>query len=712
MERGLTIFALLWQLAWTLSEIAPRALSDGQPLVIGAVVATVVGLTCVFLALWGPSAMRERISGMRLLDLSLVVACVLVLGLEPSGSGWPAASLMSAVACAVAALTLRTGPAIAVVAAASVVSGGELVVTSGSPFVDAAMFSLYGAALGCGAVVLVWGLRSTGGRLDAAHAEQVQAEAQALADLELARATLEHESRLHDRVLNTLAAIARGGLDDRADEVRTRCGQAASELRSLTSAGATDPRGSWEDVRDEVENLRADGVTVLWEGVDARAVGLPPRVVEAAGTAIAEALRNVVRHAAAEEVRVTVQADARHLRVAIADDGVGLPEQVKSKGLGIPVSIVGAMGNVGGSAEVLAGPPGGTLVTVTWEQPVVSASAFESDVLRVLPQIAPPFLATFLLYGLVVLGASLGDYTRPGLALLALGAALAFAVPLGLVPSVAARVGLTGAALPRSWRPLLGVLIAMAAPVVVYSGEMGALDGTALPAWGTWSSEVGLALLFTAVMLGPRWTILPALAAWVLAQGGDPWELLRPGSLMLVIAAVFAESMHRRARQYATSMSRVIASTAAEEALSLDAERRRARYAPVARFAVPLLEGLREGSLDYRDPGTRAMCALEERFARSVVRLDPAAGHLPASLLGLVVDARHRDIFVDADLTQPPPDSAAVSMAIPAEEILVMSPGSAVRVTTGWEEDRLVARLTSADGEGDLFREWELRHDA
>lgn len=712
VERGLTIFSILWQGAWTLSELLPRAISTGSPIVAGAVSASVAGFLGVALALWGPASLRACAPLFRALDLSLLLGCVLVLSWTSVGSGWPVASLMSVISCAVAALTLRAWPAACVIAATTVLSSAELILLSGVEALNAAMYSLFGAALGCGAMVLAWGLRTTGRRLDRAHAAQVDADALVEAQREVARATLQHESRLHDRVLNTLSAIARGGLDAHGDDVRARCAQAAAELRSLTQAHPTLPRDAWDDVRQQVGALRAQGVDVDHDPLDDGSWGLPRPVAQSLGTAVGEALRNVLVHADASHVSVRIEASPVRAAIEVVDDGVGVGAHVGGGGLGIRGSIVGALRAIGGTAAIDSLPRGGTRVGLEWAEPVMpdEDTAFQSDVLSVLPQIAPPFLLTFLVYGTVVLLASLVDYAYPAWALGALVSACVLAIPLGLVPGIAARVGLTGSGSRRGPRVILGMSLAVVAPLVVYTCEMTALAGAPLPPWGIWSSEVSLALLFTAVVLGPRWTIVPALAAWVVAQGGSLWELVRPGSVMLVIAAIFTASMHRRARQYAVSRRRVIASRATEESQRVDAQRRRARYAPVERYVLPLLQGIANGSLDYGSDEIRARCALEERFARSMTRLDPTRDDLSAALAAAVVSARDSAVFIDADITQAVPSGTPVSLAGPVESILGLPAGTSVRVTAGWEDDRVVVRLTSPDESTHLYCEWELTH--
>jgi signal transduction histidine kinase len=88
---------------------------------------------------------------------------------------------------------------------------------------------------------------------------------------------------------------------------------------------------------------------------------LPAAVEVAAYRIVAEALTNTVRHAAAAraDVRLCLNGDALH--VEVADDGVGLGEEVQA-GVGLQ-SMRERAHELGGRAEVVCPPSGGTLVT-------------------------------------------------------------------------------------------------------------------------------------------------------------------------------------------------------------------------------------------------------------------------------------------------------------------------------------------------------------
>jgi len=103
--------------------------------------------------------------------------------------------------------------------------------------------------------------------------------------------------------------------------------------------------------------------------------GIPADVVTALSDALAEALRNSVRHAGLEGAdvprRVQIEAHERGIVVVMRDEGRGFnTKAVASRRLGIRLSILERMSIVpGGSARVESRPGEGTMVELSWERP-------------------------------------------------------------------------------------------------------------------------------------------------------------------------------------------------------------------------------------------------------------------------------------------------------------------------------------------------------
>jgi len=178
---------------------------------------------------------------------------------------------------------------------------------------------------------------------------------------------------VHDRVMSTLLSAGRQETDER---VVGQARRAIAELDDLRVNTGDDP-GS--DVDAVVARLRSVA-TEVDENVgfvvniapDSANTLYPRDVVTAVAAALAEALRNSVRHAGAAATRtVTVDVAAGALGVIAVDDGIGFdPARVGGHRLGIAVSIGARMRSLdGGDATVESAPRRGTIVTLTWQEP-------------------------------------------------------------------------------------------------------------------------------------------------------------------------------------------------------------------------------------------------------------------------------------------------------------------------------------------------------
>ncbi|HVU15079.1 MAG TPA: GAF domain-containing protein [Phototrophicaceae bacterium] len=98
----------------------------------------------------------------------------------------------------------------------------------------------------------------------------------------------------------------------------------------------------------------------------AQTEGLVPSAVRIAFYRIAqEALNNVVKHAHASEVRVTLEARQNHLRLVVQDNGLGFSQKGTPTGLGLNFMTERA-DEVGAQIDIATLPKVGTRITVTW----------------------------------------------------------------------------------------------------------------------------------------------------------------------------------------------------------------------------------------------------------------------------------------------------------------------------------------------------------
>lgn len=179
---------------------------------------------------------------------------------------------------------------------------------------------------------------------------------------------LHHYRRLHDTALATLTAIARGGLDHRAVEVRRRCAREADYIRQLLT-------------EDQAESVTTLGATLAEVVADAGALDLrvhlrsvqvpaqvPRHVVEAIRDATREALNNVARHAGTREAWLTVDWHDEVLAVRVVDRGAGFDSERAGPGFGLRRSIEGRIREIGGELRLFSEPGQGTCVELLWSE--------------------------------------------------------------------------------------------------------------------------------------------------------------------------------------------------------------------------------------------------------------------------------------------------------------------------------------------------------
>jgi signal transduction histidine kinase len=248
-----------------------------------------------------------------------------------------------------------------------------------------------------GAVVLLlgvgfvhgWGRRALYRRASAADAEvdragQAAREQYAILCRNIERR--EHERLLHDTVLNTLTALARGS-GNAAAEVVTRCRQDVA-LTEAALGGADDLAAGRADepacgdlpseVRAVVADMRDRGLIVHFAGDDTAGTAVPARVVMAISGVVREALSNVAEHAGTGEAWVSVRGTPPEetaenhcrLRVVVRDRGSGFdPARVDQRRLGLRRSIAERAAECGGQASIRSAPGQGTEVSLSWPAP-------------------------------------------------------------------------------------------------------------------------------------------------------------------------------------------------------------------------------------------------------------------------------------------------------------------------------------------------------
>lgn len=176
---------------------------------------------------------------------------------------------------------------------------------------------------------------------------------------------------LHDEVVQRLssvvAALGSSGRLRQADQARCRAELevALGALRLLLNDTLEQPR-RWR-FRSVVEAVRAASARSDGPPVELRVLGdaeVPPSTGELVADFVAEALRNVVKHADAQAVVLTVEARERSVRVEALNDGVAPDSGGFGAGIGLRLLAARALVH-GGSVSTGAASADGWSTTLT-----------------------------------------------------------------------------------------------------------------------------------------------------------------------------------------------------------------------------------------------------------------------------------------------------------------------------------------------------------
>jgi signal transduction histidine kinase len=186
---------------------------------------------------------------------------------------------------------------------------------------------------------------------------------------------------LHDTVLATLTLLAHSGVGVAEKVLRAQAGGDAQLLRQLRlgddglaqDAATASPGSALTSAVDDaflgmtLESVKARferiGLEVSWHGTGQ--VLLPGDVLDAFLLALAECLENVRRHAGVTDAHVTITDDDSTVRAMVTDSGVGFNvKDIDSARLGLKDSVIGRLGEVGGTARLFSSPGSGTTVVL------------------------------------------------------------------------------------------------------------------------------------------------------------------------------------------------------------------------------------------------------------------------------------------------------------------------------------------------------------
>ena len=174
---------------------------------------------------------------------------------------------------------------------------------------------------------------------------------------------------VHDTVLGSLSALARGTLDPQDEQVRLRLGADADYLRGLIVSGES-RAGMYliGQVARLSRDFSAQGLRVHPRIADVPD-GLDQHLLAELVECLTECLNNVVKHAGVREAWVTITGtQTGGVEVLVVDRGRGFDPSAPRTGLGLTHSLSGRMAALGGAVEIDSEPGQGTTVELRWPQ--------------------------------------------------------------------------------------------------------------------------------------------------------------------------------------------------------------------------------------------------------------------------------------------------------------------------------------------------------
>ncbi|MEV5470630.1 ATP-binding protein [Streptomyces griseoincarnatus] len=505
--------------------------------------------------------------------------------------------------------------------------------------------------------VLVPLMRAAADRADRAQRRARDARAAAGREAGRHEAHRHFQGMLHDEVSAALQAISLPGVPV------PRLREEASDAVKALEEAPPGPGSGRVDLAALVRALRPPTGTA--PAVEAAGTVLvPAEVADAATRAAREALRNVVKHAAARTVQVRLRGGGAPGRtgterdegftLSITDDGTGFAaEELAASSVGLRRSVLRRMEAVGGHAVVRSTPERGTIVRLEWRPPVAAPAAGAEGAVSVggVP-------------GDTVgrMRAAVGDVRRPLAAV-----CLPFLVAMGVIAAIHTSrapdtvpllvwyvllASLTVALLLQTEAGIPGT-VAGAACAFAVAGALGSLlvlPLSALKDFASWPVGAVTPLLTLLVIVRPAWEALTALALEevgivILVATGPPIAPSSGATVAIVLPALFAPALgvitglvigrtvaHLGGvtAQAEAARSAALATNAARRARE---ELHRERLAHLGEEILPFLAAVGSGRCAPGAPGVRDRAGLLASAVRDELHLPGVFDHTVRGLL-------------------------------------------------------------------------------
>jgi anti-sigma regulatory factor (Ser/Thr protein kinase) len=354
---GRSAIALRLSVAGACAVAAPLAAAAGAGWWLPGVLAALLAWSAAFTWLVRRRGLTWSLALADLAVLAVIVAAqrhVVPPSLIASGTTW----MLPLASTSVYILQLALPPALGLPAAAALTAAYVLTV----PRPADAWFLILQAVV---TAILVSLLRRGGRRADTDLAAGLRAGQELRAEAARRADEQAQHRQLHDTVLSTLTMVAAGAF---AGPSAVLSGQAARDLAVLRELPDAPPtRGDGPAcLRAALEQVAAQAAPLAVRVAAVPAV-LPEGTAAEIAACVAEALRNVARHAETDQAWVTAVPAPDGVTVEVADTGRGFdPAAVPAARRGLRESIPGRRTAAGGTAEVRSAPGAGTTVTLRW----------------------------------------------------------------------------------------------------------------------------------------------------------------------------------------------------------------------------------------------------------------------------------------------------------------------------------------------------------
>lgn len=213
-------------------------------------------------------------------------------------------------------------------------------------------------------------LRHTSRNLD----QHLDVAVTAAADLARERERLRHARILHDRVLQTMEALAQGQWITDAD-LRAHIAEEAAWLRGLVQGASRGDDGDLlANMQVLVQRASHHGLRVRlndsgYQVADVSSRQIPAESIAAVIDATREALFNVTKHAGVDTATLRLTVVDHTLVVSLLDHGRGFDPQLRRHGLGLDQSIHARVAEAGGTVEINSAPGAGTHMEIRMPLP-------------------------------------------------------------------------------------------------------------------------------------------------------------------------------------------------------------------------------------------------------------------------------------------------------------------------------------------------------